>query len=183
MSWCFDEEIRDEVNEQAMLAFFKDLHIDFDVAIERRENLSATIDRETISAQNIDFLDVAIDENSEEISKEDVTSDMTTNFDDVRDDERDEIDIEDEADAIDSEICNEDEAIDCWADFDFFACRVRICSWNLMLLSNFVLFLQRLHVYFSARFFAIRISFCCFNNFFAFCFILLFILNSCFRKW
>ena len=70
-----------------MLAFFKNLHIDLNVAIERRENLSATIDRETISAQEIDFFDVAIDENSDAISKEDVANDMTINFDDEKDDE------------------------------------------------------------------------------------------------
>ena len=36
-----------------------------DVDIERRENLSATIERETISVQNIDFFDVATNETDE----------------------------------------------------------------------------------------------------------------------
>ena len=35
--------------------------IDFNVNIERRENFDATIDREIISTQNINFFDVAID--------------------------------------------------------------------------------------------------------------------------
>ena len=71
-----------------MLAFFKNLHIDLGVAMRRRENLSATIDRETISVQEIDFFDVAIDENSDAISKEDfeeIVSDLIINFDDVED--------------------------------------------------------------------------------------------------
>ena len=94
-----------------MLAFFKSLHIDLNVAIERRKNLNATIDRETICAQNIDFFDVAIDENSEEISKEDVTSVKITDFDEKKNEKI--IDSESEADEIDFEICNENEAIDC----------------------------------------------------------------------
>ncbi|KAG6989858.1 hypothetical protein G7Y79_00062g093360 [Physcia stellaris] len=74
-----------------MLAFFEDLHIDLDVAIEKRESFDATIERDAISVQDIDFLDVAIDENSEAISKEnfeeiEVVDDSTTNFDDVKDD-------------------------------------------------------------------------------------------------
>ena len=67
-----------------MFAFFNDLHIDLNVAIEKRESFDATTDRETISAQDIDFLDVAIDEindNSENIK---IIDDSTTNFDDVK---------------------------------------------------------------------------------------------------
>ena len=36
----------------------------FDVEIERRENFDAMSERETISTQNIDFFDVANDENT-----------------------------------------------------------------------------------------------------------------------
>ena len=96
-----------------MLAFSKNLHTDLDVAIGRREDFGAT-GREAISAQNIDFLDVAIDEKSEEISEKDVANDSTTNFGDARDDETEEIDF-------DSETCET-------TDFDFLTCRVRICS-------------------------------------------------------
>ncbi|KAG7007386.1 hypothetical protein G7Y79_00010g028870 [Physcia stellaris] len=64
-----------------MFAFFNDLHIDLNVAIERRENFDAT-DRETISVQDIDFFDVAIDEKSDR----EVTSDATTDFDDEKND-------------------------------------------------------------------------------------------------
>ena len=67
-----------------MFAFFNDLHIDLSVAIERRENFDAMTDRETIFAQNIDFFDVAIDKNSENVSKE-IASEATTDFDDVND--------------------------------------------------------------------------------------------------
>ena len=70
-----------------MFAFFNDLHINLNVAIEKRENLDAT-DRETISVQNIDFLDVAIDKNSSEDFEEiEIADDSTTNFDDVKTDE------------------------------------------------------------------------------------------------
>ena len=61
--------------------FFINLHIDLNVAIEKRKNFDATIDRETISVQNIDFRDVAIDEISEKI-----TSDSTVDFDDEKND-------------------------------------------------------------------------------------------------
>ena len=186
MSWCFEIEIRDEVDKQAMLAFFNDLHIDLNVAIERRESLNATIDRATSSAQDIDFLDVAIDKKGDTLSERsrtisDVEIARDKSLDEVRDEDVIDWDGEtEEVGDIDSdEICAENET----TDFDFFACRVRICSWSLMLLSNLIECLQRLHVYSSARFAAMRISFSCFNNFFAFCFILLFILNSCFRKW
>ena len=69
-----------------MFALFNDLHIDLSVAIEKRENFDAT-SRETISVQNIDFFDVAIDEKSDAISKKNVTNDSTINFDDVENDE------------------------------------------------------------------------------------------------
>ena len=109
-----------------MFTFFNDLHIDLNVAIEKRENFDAT-DRETIFVQDIDFFDVAIDENSETISKKnsekiEVIDDSTTNFDDVKDDEKDDeiIDRNDvkDFDSKTNEITN----------FDFFACRMRICS-------------------------------------------------------
>ena len=38
------------------------MHIDLNVAIERRKSFDATIDFETIFVQDIDFFDVAIDE-------------------------------------------------------------------------------------------------------------------------
>ena len=66
-----------------MFAFFNDLHIDLNVAIEKRESFDATTDRETISVQNIDFLDVAVDEKSDEVSKENVANDSTIDFDDT----------------------------------------------------------------------------------------------------
>ena len=66
-----------------MFAFFKNLHIDLNVAIEKRKNFDTTIDRETISIQNIDFFDVSIDKNSEKISKKNVISDSIINFDDA----------------------------------------------------------------------------------------------------
>ena len=66
--------------------------------------------RETIFAQDIDFLDVAIDKNSSENSEE-MTDDSIINFDDVKDDVKD-----------------FDSKTDETTDFDFFACRVRICS-------------------------------------------------------
>ena len=111
----FDEEIRDEVDEQTTFAFFENLHIDLSVAIERRENLNATMNRETISAQDIDFFDVAIDNDSEKVSKENsekvskksfekVTSDSTTNFDDARNDEM--IDSDEKIDEMRNEIAN-----------------------------------------------------------------------------
>ena len=111
-----------------MLAFFNDLHIDLDVAIGKRENFDAMTSREAISAQDIDFLDVAIDEindifseRSRTISDANIERDMS--FDDVNDEKI--IDRDDVKD-FDSKT---DETIDCdEADFDFFACRVRICS-------------------------------------------------------
>ena len=141
-----------------MFAFFKNLHINLSVAIEKRKNFDATIDRETIFVQNIDFRDVAIDKNSDE-NFEKVTNDSTTNFDDAQNNEM--IDRNNEKDEnidcfetnFDFEICAKNETI----DFDFFTCRMRICSCNLMLLSN--LFLQRLHVYLFARFLIKRIFF------------------------
>ena len=96
-----------------MFAFFENLHIDLNVAIERRENFDATTGRETISAQDIDFFDVAVDEKSDEISKKVVVSDSTTDFDDVENDKEDEIDRNDE----------ENESIDCFeANFDSEIC-------------------------------------------------------------
>ena len=108
-----------------MLAFFNDLHTDLDVAIERRENFDAT-DRETISAQDIDFLDVATDEKSDENTEEisdtlsersrtisDVNIERDENFDDDEDEKM--IDRDDETEEI------ENETTDCSTDFDFFA--------------------------------------------------------------
>ena len=79
-----------------MFAFFKNLHINLNVAIEKRENFDATTNRETISVQNIDFFDVAIDKNSENVSKKNAffersrtisnaNIEKNKNFDDVND--------------------------------------------------------------------------------------------------
>ena len=57
------------------------MHIDLNVAIEKRENFDAT-NRETIFIQNIDFFDVAIDEKFDEISKK-IINDSITDFDDT----------------------------------------------------------------------------------------------------
>ena len=75
-----------------MFAFFNDLHINLNVAIERRENFDAT-DRETIFAQNIDFFDVAIDKNSDKNSEK-IADDSITNFDNVENDEAKKIENE-----------------------------------------------------------------------------------------
>ena len=53
------------------------LRIDLNVAIEKRKNLNATIVRETIFVQNIDFFDVSIDKNSDKK----VIDDVITKFD------------------------------------------------------------------------------------------------------
>ena len=71
------------MNEQIMFAFFNDLHIDLNVAIEKRENFDATTDRETIFAQNIDFFYVAIDEKSDK-NFEKIIDDAITNFDNAK---------------------------------------------------------------------------------------------------
>ena len=70
-----------------MLAFSKGLHTNLGVAIGRREGLGATTGREAISAQDISFLGVATDEDSEGVSEGGVASDMATNFGDVGDEE------------------------------------------------------------------------------------------------
>ena len=107
--------MNDEINEQTIFAFFENLHIDLNVAIERRESFDATTDRETISVQNIDFLDVAIDKDSDAISKKNsekikIIDDSTTNFDNVKNEK-----------IIDRKNVK-DETIDCdETDFDFFA--------------------------------------------------------------
>ena len=74
------------------------MHINLNVAIEKRKNLNATIDRETISVQNIDFFNIAIDKKFDEISKKnvffkrsrtifDANIEKNKNFDDVKNDE------------------------------------------------------------------------------------------------
>ena len=103
------------------------MHIDLNIAIEKRKNFDATIDFETIFVQNIDFFDVAIDEIFEK-NFEKIINDLIINFDEIKNDE-----INNETN--DFEICAKNETI----DFDFFECRMRICSWNLMLLSNLIL--------------------------------------------
>ena len=81
-----------------MFTFFKNLHINLNVAIEKRENFDTTISRETIFVQNIDFFDVAIDKNFDEISKKnmffersrtisDTNIEKNMNFDEMKNDE------------------------------------------------------------------------------------------------
>ena len=69
-----------------MFAFFNNLHIHLNIAIEKRKNLNTTICRETIFVQDIDFFDVTIDKNSDENSEK-IIDNSITNFDDVKDDE------------------------------------------------------------------------------------------------
>ena len=66
-----------------MFAFFKNLHINLNVAIEKRKNFDAIIERDVIFVQNIDFFDVSIDEKFDEISKKNVINDSIINFDDT----------------------------------------------------------------------------------------------------
>ena len=91
-----------------MFAFFNDLHINLNVAIERRESFDAMTERDAIFAQNIDFRDVAIDKNSERISKKDVFSERSRTIscvdierDKSFDDEKDEKMIDSKADETD----------------------------------------------------------------------------------
>ena len=114
-----------------MFAFFNDLHIDLNVAIEKRKNFDATTNRETISVQNIAFRDVAIDEKFDEISKKnvlfersrtisDANIEKNRNFDDVNDekiidrnDERNDETKKINVKTNDFEICAKSETIDC----------------------------------------------------------------------
>ena len=84
--------------------------------------------RKTISVQNIDFLDVAIDEINDIFSEHsrtisDANIEKNMNFDNVNDEKIiDRNDVEN----FDSKT---NKTIDCdETNFDFFACRVRICS-------------------------------------------------------
>ena len=115
-----------------MFAFFKNLHINLNVAIEKRKNLNATMNREAISVQDIDFFDVAIDKNSDENSEKindtfsersrtisDTNIERNKIFDDVenekiidRNDEKNK-NIDYFATNFDFEICAKNETIDC----------------------------------------------------------------------
>ncbi|KAG6994009.1 hypothetical protein G7Y79_00048g084050 [Physcia stellaris] len=97
---------------QQTAGFSKALLIDLGVAIGKREGFGATTGREAISAQDIDFFGVAIDEDSEKISEECVLSERSftisgagiergMTFDDVAGEEV--IDRGDEAGGFDSE--------------------------------------------------------------------------------
>ena len=108
-----------------MFAFFENLHIDLSVAIEKRKNFDATTDRETISAQNIDFFDVAIDEKSDEnIEKiDDTFSERSRTISDVNIEKNESFDDDEDEKMIDRDD-EKDESIDCFEtnfDFDFFA--------------------------------------------------------------
>ena len=80
-------------------------------------------DREIISVQIIDFFDVSIDKNSEDVSQEDVINDSTINFDNARDEK-----IIESNDEKDDEMIDREDVKDETTDLSFFACRVRICS-------------------------------------------------------
>ncbi|KAG7008418.1 hypothetical protein G7Y79_00006g020380 [Physcia stellaris] len=76
MPWCFGDGVRGGVGGQAMLAFSNGLHTNLGVAIGRREGFGAT-GREAISAQDIGFLGVAADEESEGVSQGGVLSERS----------------------------------------------------------------------------------------------------------
>ena len=85
--WYFDRiwaDFWDKINEKISEAFFSVLDIDFDENIKKRENFDEIIDREIISAQNIDFFDVANEIKESELSKIDFewsTDDANINVD------------------------------------------------------------------------------------------------------
>ena len=83
------------------------LHIDFNVAIEKRKNFDTIIDRETISVQNIDFFDISIDKKFEKISEKIINKSIII-FDDAKNDEKNKkiIDRKDETNEIKNEITN-----------------------------------------------------------------------------
>ena len=65
------------------------LHIDLNVAIEKRKNFDTMIKRDVISVQNIDFFDVSIDEINNTFSEQsrtisDVNIEKNKNFDDEK---------------------------------------------------------------------------------------------------
>ena len=103
------------------------MHINLNVAIEKRKDFDATIDRETIFAQNIDFLDVAIDKNSDENFEENVFSERSRTISDVKiekDRNFDDVNVEKIIDRDEKTNEIENEIIDCCKsnfDFDFFA--------------------------------------------------------------
>ena len=102
-----DVNARDETDEQTTFAFFNDLHINLSVAIEKREDFDATTDRETISVQNSDFFDVAIDEVDDTFSERSRTiSDVEIARDKNFDDEKDDDSKANETDEIENEIAN-----------------------------------------------------------------------------
>ena len=78
--------------------------IRFDVKIEKRESFDATIERETISAQNIDFFDVSIDAISDCF---DVVNDVNENENFVIDSEELIDDVNIETDSLDENVAND----------------------------------------------------------------------------
>ena len=168
--WCFEFDVC-EIDEQIIDAIF--VHVDtiFDVKTERRDDFDAMTERETISTQNIDFLDVDVDVANEIIENEIsmicsewLTDDVSINVDSLID--------KNVAKSVSSAIVivtifdfdvekNVDIAISFDVDFpissaDFVDFWWWFCTWicNLMLLENFVE--QRLHANVFARFFAMR---------------------------
>ena len=90
-----EKNVDDEIDEQIFNAIFAIIDIRFDVKIEKRENFDAMTERETISAQNIDFFDVATDKIDEiikkilkneffEIISEKIINDVNINVDSLR---------------------------------------------------------------------------------------------------
>ena len=110
----------------------------FIVKRDKREDVSTFFDREITSVHDIDFLNIV-----NVVTCDVVAVDMTNEINEK---------INDVNNAIVAEIAE-----------DFFACFVRTCSCNLMLLEN--LTKQRLHENVSIFFFVMRFSsfFCCLN--------------------
>ena len=112
-------------------------------AIERdiRKSVVNNFDRETISNQNIQFLNVA----------DIVTYEIIA------------VDITDKINKVTNNVANETNKVFNAIVIDFFVCFVRTCSCNLILFKN--LTKQRLHENVSIFFFVIRcfLTCCCFN--------------------
>ncbi|KAG6985312.1 hypothetical protein G7Y79_00115g101750 [Physcia stellaris] len=92
-----------------MFAFFENLHIDLSVAIEKRKSFDAT-NRETISVQNIDFLDVAADNDSDENFEKNVLFERSRTISDASIEKN--MSFDDERDVIDDSIIDFDDVKD-----------------------------------------------------------------------
>ena len=76
--WCFVFDFC-EIDEQIIDAIFVHIDIDLNVAIEKRDDFDAMIEREIIFVQNIVFFDVANDENTFSNVDIDVTNEIIEN--------------------------------------------------------------------------------------------------------